>query len=59
MLNVRLQQPPPAFGLPAGGGFEDPYHFSRVFRRVYGVAPSRFAAIGQAIGAGDAGPRAT
>lgn len=24
-------------------GFADPYHFSRVFRRLYGVSPSRFA----------------
>jgi AraC-like DNA-binding protein len=23
-------------------GFEDPYHFSRVFKRVHGVAPSLF-----------------
>jgi AraC-like DNA-binding protein len=27
----------------AAVGFEDPYHFSRVFKRVHGVAPGRFA----------------
>jgi AraC-like DNA-binding protein len=26
----------------AGVGFDDPYHFSRVFKRVQGVAPGRF-----------------
>lgn len=27
-------------------GYDDPYHFSRVFKRVHGVAPSRFGAAG-------------
>ncbi len=27
----------------AAVGFDDPYHFSRVFKRVHGVAPGRFA----------------
>jgi AraC-like DNA-binding protein len=27
----------------AAVGFEDPYHFSRVFKRIHGVSPSRFA----------------
>jgi AraC-like DNA-binding protein len=27
----------------AAVGFEDPYHFSRVFKRVHGVAPGRFS----------------
>jgi AraC-like DNA-binding protein len=28
----------------AAAGYEDPYHFSRVFRKAHGVAPSHFAA---------------
>jgi AraC-like DNA-binding protein len=26
-------------------GYDDPYHFSRVFKRVHGVAPSRFSTL--------------
>jgi AraC-like DNA-binding protein len=28
-------------------GFSDPYHFSRAFKRVYGVSPRRFTRLGQ------------
>lgn len=33
----------PVKAAAAEAGFEDPYHFSRVFKKIHGIAPSRFA----------------
>jgi AraC-like DNA-binding protein len=37
-------------------GFEDPYHFSKAFKRVYGLSPQAFRAGGRREGARRAGP---